>query len=195
MKIICIGDSLTEGDYGIKGTSGVGNVQPRNYPFFLQELTGAEVVNLGVCGQTSTGYLNGYRNGRFDFSGADVFIVMLGTNGGMSGEEDTQENRDYDTIIDLCREASPSAKIYVCTPPHATENPEYSNCGYMPRIRGAVDYVRKYVSTHNDVTLIDVASCPDFTEETVHIMQPNDGLHFGEEGYKTLAKFIYDHMA
>ena len=38
--------------------------------------------------------------------------------------------------------------------------------------------------------MIDVALCEQFNAENEHIMQPNDGLHFGEIGYKTLAEFI-----
>ena len=51
MKVICcLGDSLTEGDYGIFGKSGIANVQPENYPYFLSKITGWEVRNFGKCG-------------------------------------------------------------------------------------------------------------------------------------------------
>ena len=42
----------------------------------------------------------------------------------------------------------------------------------------------------NNLNLIDVFDCGLFTAENEHIMQTNDGLHFVEEGYKTLANFI-----
>ena len=44
------------------------------------------------------------------------------------------------------------------------------------------------------VAMIDLAERSEFTEETEAVMQPNDGLHFGEEGYKTLAAIIADEL-
>ena len=41
--ICCIGDSLTEGDYGILGKTGIANVQPLNYPFFIGQMAEREV--------------------------------------------------------------------------------------------------------------------------------------------------------
>ncbi len=34
MRICCLGDSLTEGDYGVFGKRGIANVHAENYPFF-----------------------------------------------------------------------------------------------------------------------------------------------------------------
>ena len=39
MKIACIGDSLTEGDYGVSGKVGIANVHKENYPSFLAKMT------------------------------------------------------------------------------------------------------------------------------------------------------------
>lgn len=39
MKIVCLGDSLTEGDYGTD-TAGIGDVRAENYPYFLAKITG-----------------------------------------------------------------------------------------------------------------------------------------------------------
>ncbi len=58
MKIICMGDSLTEGDYGLPGQSGIANVQPESYPYFLAKHTGWTVVNAGHCGYRATDYWN-----------------------------------------------------------------------------------------------------------------------------------------
>lgn len=58
MKIICMGDSLTEGDYGLPGQSGIANIQPESYPYFLAKHTGWTVVNAGRCGYRATDYRN-----------------------------------------------------------------------------------------------------------------------------------------
>lgn len=191
--IVCIGDSLTEGDYGIKGKRGIGNVQEKGYPYFLERILDCEARNFGKCGYTSVSYLKFYKEGKVRLCGADCIVVMLGTNGALDLDADTQGNKDYHELISLLRHDAPSAKIYLCTPPHVTSNPEYSNCGYAEQVEKAVKWVRAYAEREG-IALIDTANAPAFTAENEHIMQPNDGLHFGEEGYKALAEFIAEHI-
>ena len=181
--VICIGDSLTEGDYGVKGKRGIANVQEKGYPYFLNRM-GYEARNFGKCGFTSVNYLKYYKEGNVRLCGADFIVVMLGTNGALALDIDYQGNKDYD---------APSAKILLCTPPHVTENPEYSNCGYAEKVARAVAWVRDYAKKEG-LDLIETAEAPAFTVENEHIMQPNDGLHFGEEGYKALAEFIDENL-
>ncbi len=189
MIISAIGDSLTEGDYGVKGKTGIANVHKENYPYFLSKSLNCTVNNYGKCGFTSTSYLKYYNEGNVDVSTSDIVIVMLGSNGGLSGSQETQGNRDYNELISLIRRDAPKAQIVLCTPPHCTENPEYSNCGYAERVQNAVDFVREYAK-NNNVKLIEVAKSEKFSAETEAEMQPNDGLHFGTLGYKTLAGVI-----
>lgn len=189
MIISCIGDSLTEGDYGVYGKRGIADIHKENYPYFLGEYTGAEVHNLGKCGFTSTTYREYYEQGNVDVKKSDIVIIMLGTNGGLDYDADIQGNRDYEAIIDRCRCDAPLAEIVLCTPPHATENPEYSNFGYASNVEKAVRFVRKFAEK-NQFKVIDVAKCSAYTAENEKIMQPNDGLHFSKIGYKTLAEYI-----
>lgn len=42
---MCIGDSLTEGDYGVYGKSGIANVCEKNYPYFLSQMLNVPVIN------------------------------------------------------------------------------------------------------------------------------------------------------
>ncbi len=193
MLIACLGDSLTEGDYGVFGKSGITNVRKENYPYFLAKYMNAEVGNFGKCGYRANDYLHFYQEGNVNTKDADFIIIMLGTNGGQSACEETTDNMSYMKLLDLCKNDAPNARIVLCTPPHATYNPEYSNCGYAKQVEEAVLFVRK-VAAENDIYLIDVAKCPYFTEETESIMQSNDGLHFNEAGYEALAKFISDHL-
>ena len=87
MKIVCLGDSLTQGDYGDFGKRCIPNVHPENYPYFLSEILNCEVVNYGKCGFTSSDFINFYNSGAVDVKGADIIIIMLGTNGGLDPEE------------------------------------------------------------------------------------------------------------
>lgn len=189
-QIYCLGDSLTEGDYGIPGKSGIANVQPENYPYFLSQLLPeARVHNLGKCGYTATSYLRFYQQGNVNVRDADVIIIMLGTNGGLDPIANTEGNRDFRALLRLCRHDAPQARLILCTPPHATRNPACSNWGYANQVEKAVAFVRQ-LAGEAGTELIDTARCPDFTPENEAEMQPNDGLHFGRKGYETLAKFI-----
>ena len=42
--ILCIGDSLTEGDYGSE-PEGTANVHPEGYPYFLEKYLGVTAIN------------------------------------------------------------------------------------------------------------------------------------------------------
>lgn len=189
MVISCIGDSLTEGDYGVFGKRGIANVHKENYPYFLAQLTGAEVHNFAKCGFTSTDCRKYYENGSADVKDSDIVIIMLGTNGGFNPESDTDGNRDYDILINNIKTDAPNARIIHCTPPHATKNRNYSNYGCAENVEKAVDFVKKYAFKHN-YELIDIAACPDFRDDTEKVIQPNDGLHFGAVGYKKLVEFV-----
>ena len=193
MRIACLGDSLTEGDYGVYGKCGIANVQKEGYPYFLQQITGAEVLNFGKCGYTSTSYLEHYKAGNVDVKGSDRIIIMLGTNGGLDPDGETQGNEDYRELLDLCMKDAPMAKIYICTPPHVTDDPAKSGYGCAQKVRDAVGFVKK-LGEERSLQIIDTAACAELTDETEDIMQPNDGVHFGKEGYRTLAGYIAEHL-
>ena len=188
-KICCLGDSLTEGDYGVFGKSGIANVQPENYPYFLSQITGCEVRNFGKCGYTATTYLNHYKEGYVNLEGADAVVILLGSNGGHETEVNTPANDDFRELLRLCRQDAPEAKFFLCTPPHATENPAWSNYGYAPQVAKAVGFVR-ILAAETGIPLIETALCPEFTAENEEIYQSNDGIHMNRAGYEALAKFI-----
>ena len=187
--ISCIGDSLTEGDYGVYMKRGIANVHKENYPYFLSRLLDAKVQNFGRCGCTASHIIKRYSDGLIDVTGSDIVMIMLGTNGGNSPDCETQANKDYKAIIEKVRLQAPKAKIVLCTPPHATDDTAKSNCGYMPNVLAAAKFINR-LAEELSLDVIDVLSCPDFTAEAEEIMQPNDGLHFSEKGYKALAQFI-----
>ena len=189
MKIVCLGDSLTEGDYGVYKKSGIANVKDENYPYFLSLSLNCEVKNFGRCGATPKSYLDFYNGGGVDVKGADIIVLMLGTNGGL-----TVNNKDeYLQIVNNCRRDNKNAKITLCTPPHVTENPEMSNCGYKPNVDNATVAVKQIAKDEN-LKFIDINAFDGFNADNEDIMQSNDGLHFTTLGYKTLASFIEENL-
>lgn len=193
MKICCLGDSLTEGDYGVFGKRGIANVHSENYPYFLKKSLGCEVFNYGRCGYTATSYLKYYQDGKADVTGADIVLIMLGTNGGLDPSKETQGNEDFYNLVSLVCKDAENAKIMLITPPHATENPEYSNCGYISNVINAQKFV-KNASAKLNLPLIDLGAFEEFNAENEKIYQPNDGLHFTEKGYKVMAGFIENEL-
>lgn len=133
--------------------------------------------------------LGWYRTGEMQVSDADIIILMLGTNGGQSANGDSEENSAYLELVRLLRHDAPSARLYLCTPPHVTVNPAMINVGFAGQVAEAVGFVRR-IAPQLGLPVIDLAAAPQFTDETEHIMQPNDGLHFTETGYRTMAGII-----
>lgn len=188
-KICCIGDSLTEGDWGVIPGVFKPNVHDINYPYFLSLMTGAEVKNFGRCGWKTSDILRWYKEGGFSVAGADKIIILLGTNGGQDPEEDTPDNQAYYELINLLKQEAPQAAIYVCTPPNATKVPGKFFYGYAPHVLKSVLFVRK-MAKDLSLPLIDLAASPRITPETEDELQPNDGLHFAEKGYRVLAEEV-----
>ncbi len=189
MIICCLGDSLTEGDYGVHGKRGIANVHEKNYPYYLAKMLGAEVRNFGKCGYRPTDFFDRWDINGVDITNADIILIMLGANGGMSEEDETPQNYAYRKIVARCRKEAPSAEILLITTPHVTVNTEYSNCGYAIQVNEAVGFTRRY-AREAKLRLIDLASYKTFCAKNEKVLQPNDGLHYAAFGYFLMAKFI-----
>lgn len=197
MKVLCIGDSLTEGDYGIYGKTCIANVHEENYPTFLARLTGAEVLNRGRCGVRASGMLRIYQEeirtkDRLD--DVDAAVIMLGTNGGLTAFKDSDENAAYDALVRMIRADCPRARVYLCPPPHITEGMAPEMILHVHSVRQGRTFVRRY-ARDNGYTLIPTDEIPEFTALNEYLYQPNDGCHFSEAGYRVLAAFIADRIA
>ena len=189
--ICCIGDSLTEGDYGICGKFGIANVKPENYPYFLSKLSGCTVKNFGYCGYRASNILDKFKEGAINVSGADLIVILLGTNGGFTPSEETVDTKAYKEIVNMCNAQAPNARIIICTPPHVSHNKNQPGFLFNEHVRLAAQFVRKF-GEENNLEIIDLYKDNRINDDNENIMQPNDGLHFGEVGYQTLAKIIYE---
>ena len=199
-KIVCVGDSLTEGDYGIYKQRSRPNVHSENYPYFLAKYLNAETVNLGKCGDNPIDTLvrlKGDGNLKNRIGDADAVLIMLGTNGNLDPNvsADNKWNTAYKDLVTLLKSAAPDAKIVILTSPRVTENPAYSN--YDKNVIKYVSNAQKFAKTFaesNGYALIDVGACEDFSSATEAKYQANDGLHFVREGYLRLAQFVGDRL-
>lgn len=200
-KIVCLGDSLTYGDYGTT-VAGVGYPHEENYPYFLKNYTGATVEWYARCGYSAAALAADYSDGvmysekvgkRVDLTDADYVIIMLGTNGGLELIGDRTNYDSYLTLVQSIRSDIPKAKIVLVTPPHATEDETKVNYGYMPNIQSAYSGVYK-IADICGIPVFDALYDSGIDATTEEIMQPNDGLHFGGVGYASFAAYITNQL-
>ncbi len=192
LNIVCIGDSLTEGAYGVP--SGSDPVMGKLcYPYYLGQFTGANVTNNGKSGWTPKLH---FTNKPFESSlsaDTDIVIIMLGTNNGLSDtlESDTAysnyndyadtETGNYAKIIEYVTEKTAgNAKIILMTPPVTTRR------DYI----AATSNVVKKLAAKYGLDVIDVNASCGVTDYNLRKYMPVDELHFHAEGYKLLAAYV-----
>lgn len=196
--ILCIGDSLTEGDYGSE-PEGTANVKPQSYPYFLQKYLGTNtnVINAGKCGFTAVAYWEQTLRS-LDVGNADVIVVMLGTNGEMTDsiEADTK-SFDYETyadteagrycsIIEYLMEKNSEAVICLCTCPYVDASRRSRNAKNV----AMANQVLPKIAARYHLPLFDVNGEMGVSDFNTKIMQPIDGLHGGVKFYNRLANYI-----
>ena len=200
-KILCVGDSLTYGDYGTT-VPGRGYPHNENYPYYLAKYTGASVEWYARGGYTATNLYGDYHDGIFSGAGrdgeysakdADFVIVMLGTNGGLTKNGKAHFESYRKLVEGLKKDMKAGAKLILMTPPHATKDPSKVNYGYAENVSDAYGAVYALAKEQN-LPVFDVYRDSGLSEKNETLMQPNDGLHFGGVGYSTLAAFVTNEL-
>ena len=194
--ILCIGDSLTEGDYGSE-PEGTKNLHLESYPYFLEKYLGTKVINAGKCGFTSLDYWR-WTMKTLDLDGIDVAVIMLGTNGAMTDtlKEDTaaasyEDYADtgtgrYCSIIEYLIDKSPDTQILLCTCPYVdrTRRARHADC-IQEANRVIPQIAKKY-----HLPLLDVEQELGVNDCNTRLMQPVDGLHGSYRMYSRLGTYI-----
>lgn len=190
-KVMCIGDSLTEGAYFDTSHNGATIIE--NYPYYLAKINKFETINAGTSGISASGW---YENKRtlYPISECDTFIIWLGTNNGYTDtlEEDTASG-DYNTyantetgyyckIIEYIQEKRPNANIFLCKIFASKSNVNTSNL-VLDKI--AVKYNLPVINM-NDGTLYNKSNV-----DIQNLLHPFDNsVHFGKIGNLTVARKI-----
>lgn len=193
-NIVCIGDSLTEGDYG-SNPAGTMNVHAENYPYFLAEITGANVKNAGRCGYSAELYYNNQLSKVELSEETDIVLIMLGTNNGLTDTIDTDTSAShyssyaktqtgyYARIIETCMErTNGQAQIILITPPVTTQRNRTS-------LETTVSVIKKFGEKYGLPVIDNYYAC-GITYENIGKYMPIDELHCGYTGYKLLATYI-----
>lgn len=111
-KILCIGDSLTDGFFNESGGSRL-VIRSRSYPAKLQTLTGIDCSNYGYSGYTAQEWYDEYQDA--DLSGHDACIIQLGINDALNNVSEADMDAALTSIISKVKTENKKIKIFVST--------------------------------------------------------------------------------
>ena len=128
-KILCIGDSITQGvfNHNEGGTSEYATIGKYSYPTYLSKITDVEVINCGIGGDTSVDWWNEKQNE--DFSGYDCCIINLGINDVLKGTSIEDSRTAFTNILNAVKSANKNIKVFFATivPAYAKGDSTYDN--------------------------------------------------------------------
>ena len=165
MKIICLGDSFTEGYL----------VYDKNYTRFLEK-AGFVVRNLGVNGSVTEEMLNRYK--RFmEEEKDDVLVVFGGSNDFLNGVSVEFAYQNLKSILDI----SKATRKIVILPPYVEEEEIYS---FYKEANKKVDYLYEKLITLKDSYNFSLIDARKISGRYI------DGIHLDSDFHKKLAEKI-----
>ena len=185
IKVLCIGDSITEG-------FGSTNPDVRSYPAQLQRLLGDayEVKNFGYGGRTlmtdsDWPYVKDPCFAQSLAYPADVVIIMLGTNDtrDYNFERIDKFTDDMTAFIESYQSMPSSPKVYTVTSPKIFMTEELAERCLK------INEFQRIAANRTGSPIIEFAA---FSVDMGD--QFPDGLHPNDTGYVTLAQFLYENI-
>lgn len=181
-KILCIGDSLTEGrfDYKESGVTKEFTDSDYSYPAYLKAISGRDITNAGDAGETTVSWYE--LHGAEDFSGHDACIMHLGRNDYSGGNSVSSADRiqAMNNIIAKVKADNPQIKIFVST---QINYYTYANVGIIDEDMATV------VSQNTDCYLLDIHTYG-------RMVQSRDSYsHCTAVGYMTLAEYYFRYIS
>ena len=158
-KCVFIGDSLTYGTFNMDDGASYGSVtSPQeladkfSYPSQFKKITGIDIINLGVAGETSVSWYNSHLD--YNYSGCDMAIIHLGVNDAAFKVSDTDTKAALVNITNSLKSSVKNIKIFLCTIIPAYSNVEQA--GYEQKSEVIRElYNEKYKEDIN-VILLDL---------------------------------------
>jgi lysophospholipase L1-like esterase len=197
LKIACLGDSLTEGDFGTPVTF-AGNVRYNGYPFYLSKFLNCDTTNVGASATSPKSYMAYVKYTSINWTKLyDVVVIMLGTNGGLTDTlatdvvpystptsyADTETGWYCRLIEDIIVKTNSKAQIMLCIPPVTNRT------GYVSNVASCRIVVPKIAERYS-LPIIDLYGTSGISKFTETYFQPSDKLHLSKEGYKRIGTVI-----
>jgi acyl-CoA thioesterase I len=176
-RIVCMGDSLTEG-YDIRTGS--------SWPFLLDKTTKHNFINSGICGDTTAGMLARFRE-MVIVHEPDYVIIMGGTNDISFNISDNQIVSNIKSMTRLARHHNIQSVIGI--PPPFFLPGMYDDLLFigLPELKNRLlefDVIlRRYIESDNQPTI-------DFTVGMKQEYYLHDGLHPNEKGHNLMAENV-----
>ena len=164
MKIICLGDSFTEGYL----------VEDKSYARFLSK-AGFDIVNLGRNGSTTCEMIARYEGYLLTTDEADLLIVFGATNDFMVGYSVDLVFKNLKSIVEIAK----ARKILLIGPPFVEEEEFYPVYG---EINKKIASLKEKIKTLGK-DFIDAEAIPG------HYL---DGVHLGDDFHENLAAKIIE---
>lgn len=176
VKIVCIGDSLTEG-YQIPAGS--------CWPSLLNQESAYEVVNSGICGDTTCGMLARFHE-MVILHKPNYVIIMGGTNDIWFNTPDQQIIGNILAMTRLARHYKIQSIIGIPTPYYLPEPGEGKH--FFMNLKGMYLRLGEYIQTLKQFALDDNQPIIDFSLHMNAGLFLEDGLHPNKEGHQKMAE-------
>lgn len=153
-KILCVGDSMTEGTFNHldSGSTQWVSYEKYSYPTYLHKMTGVDVTNLGHGGKTSVEWYAMEENS--DLSGYDCAIIQLGINDvGTYTTWGSNSEDAFSAIITKLKTQNKNIKIFVANIIPATS---YSSSDYKDFSDDMLDWLETEYASDSSVIPLDI---------------------------------------
>ena len=110
-RIVCCGDSLTQGVFNTSSGEGTIDTASYCYPRYLADISGREVINLGYGGASTASWWNRFQDDE-RLTGCDCAIIQLGVNDNMTNWE-TSSVPAFQNIINRLKSNNNGIKIFL----------------------------------------------------------------------------------
>ena len=188
-KILCIGDSMTEGTFNrLDGGVDVAYIDTRYaYPTQLKAITGRDVTNKGDGGKSTKTWYAVHASD--DLSGHDACIIELGINDAHGSPEAVTTSAERRTaltnIITKVKTDNPQIKIFLSTLFNT-----YKSADDLA-VNADIVYIAENTT---DCFLIDMATYGDIIKGTTG-NRSDTANHLTAIGYRKLAKDYFAYMS
>ena len=174
MKVICFGDSNT---YGHDPRSFVGGRYEKPWPEYLEALSGWCVVNQGQNGRQIPVDTSAFPGD------TDLLIIMLGTNDLLQGNSAEEVSCRMEAFLEKVK--LEKSKILLIAPPVMKLGSWVPDQELIDRSAALADAYER-LSQRLGVGFADSGRW--------NIPLIFDGVHFDQEGHRTFARMVYDHV-
>lgn len=175
-RVACVGDSITQ---GFGGNSYVDVLNARGELY---------CENFGVCGTTALAsaapsYTDTQAYADSLAWGADVTVIMLGTNDTAYWQGQTAFEADYAQLVDAYLESG--SKVLLCTPLAPAQGLQANSYGVNPAYFEAVNESIHRVATARDLPVAEV-----YAQTVGADMTLEDGIHPNAAGAEKIADIV-----